>query len=403
MQPKGSIVVECGNALLKNGYKLKILNTINFSKSMHYNPFAYVHSEKDILKLVTTLMSNTKGDGSGGDPFWEKSERLLLTALIAYLHYEAPKEEQNFATLLEMLNTMQVSEDDEDFQNPVDLLFEDLARKKSNSFAGRQYKLYKLAAGYAPNSGKSILGNFIQKLYPENSVSNLSLGELGGKFETESLLYSRINISLDLPQEVLNASAVSKLKRITGGDSIEIQRKNQGALKLDHNMKFLFATNFPLRIESNDPAFLDRIIFLPFMNSVPKEERDPNLAKKLWKERDAIVTKALQYARKLMKQGWQFPPIPDVDCMRGIQRKNSMDYLKEFLENHCEMGDYNYFTATSDLRRAYEAYCDENGTCPCSATAFNKYMEQAGGVRDRKRLTASENPVWGFYGIRLRP
>ena len=152
--PKGSIVVECGNALLKNGYKLKILNTINFSKSMHYNPFSYVHSEKDILKLVTTLMTNTKGDGSGGDPFWEKSERLLLTALIAYLHYEAPKEEQNFATLLEMLNTMQVSEDDEDFQNPVDLLFEDLARKKSNSFAGRQYKLYKLAAG---KTAKSIL------------------------------------------------------------------------------------------------------------------------------------------------------------------------------------------------------------------------------------------------------
>lgn len=262
---------------------------------------------------------------------------------------------------------------------------------------------YFFVMGYAPNSGKSILGNTIQKLYPENSVSNLSLGELGGKFETESLLYSRINISLDLPQEVLNASAVSKLKRITGGDSIEIQRKNQGSLKLDHNMKFLFATNFPLRIDSNDPAFLDRIIFLPFMKSVPKDERDPDLAKKLWKERDAIVTKALQYARKLMKQGWQFPPIPDVDCMRGIQRKNSMDYLKEFLENHCEMGDYNYFTATSDLRRAYEAYCDENGTCPCSATAFNKYMEQAGGVRDRKRLTASENPVWGFYGIRLRP
>lgn len=182
----------------------------------------------------------------------------------------------------------------------------------------------------APNSGKSILGNTIQKLYPENSVSNLSLGELGGKFETESLLYSRINISLDLPQEVLNASAVSKLKRITGGDSIEIQRKNQGSLKLDHNMKFLFATNFPLRIDSNDPAFLDRIIFLPFMKSVPKDERDPDLAKKLWKERDAIVTKALQYARKLMKQGWQFPPIPDVDCMRGIQRKNSIRTDKFF-------------------------------------------------------------------------
>ena len=161
--PKGSIVVECGNALLKNGYKLKILNTINFSKSMHYNPFAYVHSEKDIFQLVTTLMSNTKGDGSGGDPFWEKSERLLLTALIAYLHYEAPKEEQNFATLLEMLNTMQVSEDDEDFQNPVDLLFEDLARKKSNSFAGRQYKLYKLAAG---KTAKSILISCGARLAP---------------------------------------------------------------------------------------------------------------------------------------------------------------------------------------------------------------------------------------------
>ena len=130
---------------------------------MHYNPFAYVHSEKDILKLVTTLMTNTKGDGSGGDPFWEKSERLLLTALIAYLHYEAPKEEQNFSTLLEMLNTMQVSEDDEDFQNPVDLLFEDLARKKPNSFAGRQYKLYKLAAG---KTAKSILISCGARLAP---------------------------------------------------------------------------------------------------------------------------------------------------------------------------------------------------------------------------------------------
>ena len=161
--PKGSIVVECGNALLKNGYKLKILNTINFKKSMHYNPFAYVHSEKDILKLVTTLMTNTKGEGSGGDPFWEKSERLLLTALIAYLHYEAPVEEQNFATLLEMLNTMQVLEDDEEYQNPVDLLFEELAKKKPNSFAGRQYKLYKLAAG---KTAKSILISCGARLSP---------------------------------------------------------------------------------------------------------------------------------------------------------------------------------------------------------------------------------------------
>ena len=147
MQPKGSIVVECGNALLKNSYKVRILNTINFKKSMHYNPFAYVHSEKDILKLVTTLMTNTKGEGSGGDPFWEKSERLLLTALIAYLHYEAPEEEQNFSTLLEFINASEAREDDEEFKNAVDELFEELEQKKPEHFAVRQYKKYKLAAG----------------------------------------------------------------------------------------------------------------------------------------------------------------------------------------------------------------------------------------------------------------
>ena len=184
--PKGSIVVECGNALLKNGYKLKILNTINFSKSMHYNPFAYVHSEKDILKLVTTLMTNTKGEGSGGDPFWEKSERLLLTALIAYLHYEAPVEEQNFATLLEMLNTMQVLEDDEEYQNPVDLLFEELGKKKPNSFAVRQYKLYKLAAGKTAKSiliscGARLAPFDIQELRDLTMYDELALDTLGDK------------------------------------------------------------------------------------------------------------------------------------------------------------------------------------------------------------------------------
>ena len=184
--PKGSIVVECGNALLKNGYKVKILNTINFKKSMHYNPFSYVHSEKDILKLVTTLMTNTKGEGSGGDPFWEKSERLLLTALIAYLHYEAPVEEQNFATLLEMLNTMQVLEDDEEYQNPVDLLFEELAKKKPNSFAGRQYKLYKLAAGKTAKSiliscGARMAPFDIQELRDLTMYDELQLDTLGDK------------------------------------------------------------------------------------------------------------------------------------------------------------------------------------------------------------------------------
>ena len=184
--PKGGLIQECGLALLKNGYKIRTMNTINFHKSMRYNPFAYIHEEKDILKLVTTLMTNTKGEGQGGDPFWDKAERLLLTSLIAYLHYEAPAEEQNFATLLEMLNTMQVSEDDEDYQNPVDLLFEDLVKKKPNSFAGRQYKLYKLAAGKTAKSiliscGARLAPFDIQELRDLTMYDELQLDTLGDK------------------------------------------------------------------------------------------------------------------------------------------------------------------------------------------------------------------------------
>ena len=184
--PKGGLIQECGLALLKNGYKIRTMNTINFHKSMRYNPFAYIHEEKDILKLVTTLMTNTKGEGSGGDPFWEKSERLLLTALIAYLHYEAPVEEQNFATLLEMLNTMQVLEDDEEYQNPVDLLFEELGKKKPNSFAVRQYKLYKLAAGKTAKSiliscGARLAPFDIQELRNLTMYDELALDTLGDK------------------------------------------------------------------------------------------------------------------------------------------------------------------------------------------------------------------------------
>ena len=179
-------MVECGNALLQKGYKLKIFNTINFSKSMHYNPMSYIHSEKDILKLVTALMTNTKGEGQGGDPFWDKAERLLLVSLIAYLHYEAPVEEQNFATLLEMLNTMQVSEDDETYQNPVDLLFEDLGKKKPKSFAVRQYKLYKLAAGKTAKSiliscGARLAPFDIQEVRDATMYDELELDKLGDR------------------------------------------------------------------------------------------------------------------------------------------------------------------------------------------------------------------------------
>ena len=207
--PKGSIVVECGNALLKNGYKLKILNTINFKKSMHYNPFAYVHSEKDILKLVTTLMTNTKGEGSGGDPFWEKSERLLLTALIAYLHYEAPVEEQNFATLLEMLNTMQVLEDDEEYQNPVDLLFEELGKKKPNSFAVRQYKLYKLAAGVV--CSKRLLNQAVGKSLRTHNLKPKKGAQVMRKNEKITALYERLSRDDELQGE---SNSISNQKQM---------------------------------------------------------------------------------------------------------------------------------------------------------------------------------------------
>ena len=182
--PKGSIAVECGNALLKNGYRIKIMNTINFKKSMHYNPFAYIHSEKDILKLVTTLIANTKGEGKAGDEFWTKAETLLYCALIGYLHYEAPEEEQNFATLIEFINAMEVREDDEDFQNPVDLMMEELEKKNPNHFAVRQYKKYRLAAGKTAKSilvscGARLAPFDIQELREITAYDELELDTLG--------------------------------------------------------------------------------------------------------------------------------------------------------------------------------------------------------------------------------
>ena len=161
--PKGTIVLNCGKMLVDNGYDVVIFNTVDFKKSMKYNPFAYIHSEKDILKLVTILMANTKGEGKGGDPFWDKSESLLYSALIGYIHYEAPLEEQNFATLIEFINSMEVREDDEDFKNPIDYMFEELERRNPKHFAVRQYKKYKLAAG---KTAKSILVSCGARLAP---------------------------------------------------------------------------------------------------------------------------------------------------------------------------------------------------------------------------------------------
>ena len=184
--PKGTIVLECGKALQMNGYDIKILNTINFSKSMKYNPFAYIHSEKDILKLVTTLIANTKGDGKSGDEFWTKAETLLYCALIGYIHYEAPVEEQNFATLIEFINAMEVREDDEEFQNPVDIMFENLEKKNPKHFAVRQYKKYKLAAGKTAKSiliscGARLAVFDIQELRELTAYDELELDTLGDK------------------------------------------------------------------------------------------------------------------------------------------------------------------------------------------------------------------------------
>lgn len=184
--PKGSIVVECGNLLRRRGYRIKILNTINFKKSMHYNPFAYIHSEKDILKLVTTLITNTKGEGKEGDDFWVKAETLLYTALIGYIHYEAPAEEQNFATLIEFINASEVREDDEEFKNPVDLMFEALEKEKPNHFAVRQYKKYKLAAGKTAKSiliscGARMAPFDIQELRDLTAYDELELDTLGDR------------------------------------------------------------------------------------------------------------------------------------------------------------------------------------------------------------------------------
>lgn len=200
--PKGDIVIDCGKALTKNGYRIKIFNTINFRKSMHYNPFSYIHGEKDILKLTTTLIANTKGDGKSGDEFWTKAETLLYCALIGYIHYEAPIEEQNFATLIEFLNAMEVREDDETFQNPVDLMFEALKKKKPNHFAVRQYAKFKLAAGKTLKSilvscGARLAPFDIQEVRDITMYDELELDTLGDKKTALFLIMSDTDLTFN--------------------------------------------------------------------------------------------------------------------------------------------------------------------------------------------------------------
>ena len=189
--PKGDIVVSCGHALQKNGYQIKILNSLNFKKSMHYNPFAYIHSEKDILKLVTTLIANTKGEGKAGDDFWVKAETLLYTALIGYIHYEAPVEEQNFSTLIEFINAMEVREDDEDFKNPVDLMFDELKKRKPDHFAVRQYAKFKLSAGVV--CSKRLLNQAVGKSLRTHNLKPKKGAQVMRKNEKITALYERLS------------------------------------------------------------------------------------------------------------------------------------------------------------------------------------------------------------------
>ena len=266
--PKGSLIYECGHALVKKGYLIKTMNTINFHKSMHYNPFAYIHEEKDILKLVTTLMANTKGEGTGGDPFWEKSEKLLYTALIAYLHYETPAEEQNFATLLQLLNAMEVREDDEEYQNPVDLLFEELSKRKPNSFAVRQYRLFQLAADKTMKSiliscGARLAPFDIQEIRDATMYDELELDKLGDRktalflimSDTDSTFNFLISMiaaishfgELSFFYQIVQNSTCSgrrNIEKILNTDILDIYNRNPSFTRCRFNL--LGDTNAPL-------------------------------------------------------------------------------------------------------------------------------------------------------------
>lgn len=247
-------------------------------------------------------------------------------------------------------------------------------------------------AGFEPDTGKSVLFNFIQRLFPPEAVSNLPIGDLGGRFESESLLTSRINISLDLPQEPLSASAVAKIKQLTGGDTVEVQRKNKTSKKIDHPVKLVFASNHPIALKRDDKAFWNRLIYLPF--KYPVENKDPELGNKLWDERDSIVSYLLSYAYKLEKLHYEFPTIPE-DSIKELKHQGPVDFLQGFIDECCIVGDYHDFCPTAKLKEAYENYCEKNMFPTCTRTQFINFMENHGVYSKRT------SNVRGFMGIRL--
>ena len=250
-------------------------------------------------------------------------------------------------------------------------------------------------AGFQPDSGKSVLFNFIQRLFPPEAVSNLPIGDLGGRFESESLLTSRINISLDLPQEPLSASAVSKIKQLTGGDTVEVQRKNKTSKKIDHPVKLVFAANHPICLKKDDKAFWNRLIFLPFMNTVKEEEKDPELGNKLWAERHAIVTLLLHYAQELERMNYEFPPISE-DKLKGYVQKSNEDYILDFIQERCEIGTNEDFCSVAAIWKEFKNYQQKNPGPYCTHTEFNKFMECHGFYRVHK------SDVRGFLGIKVK-
>lgn len=258
------------------------------------------------------------------------------------------------------------------------------------------------------NSGKSVLGNFCQRLYPKESVSNIRLRTMKENFGLMRLLGAVINFELDMPNTKLNAEVVSRLKQITGGDSIDVPRKYLSSVTLERQIKFVFASNHPLCLDGEDDAFEKRIVYLPFDRAVPDDQQDPYLGDKIWAERNAIVTKALHYARKLVQLNYIFPKIPQVDSAEYVVQNSSIKSAGQFVQESCERCDPDVVTALEDLYNAYLDFCKEKGVWACSRSAFKEALTMMELEHTRSRCPGNDmivrkNPVSAFRGIRLRP
>lgn len=258
------------------------------------------------------------------------------------------------------------------------------------------------------NSGKSVLGNFCQRLYPKESVSNIRLRTMKENFGLMRLLGAVINFELDMPNTKLNAEVVSRLKQITGGDSIDVPRKYLSSVTLERQIKFVFASNHPLCLDGEDDAFEKRIVYLPFDRAVPDDQQDPYLGDKIWAERNAIVTKALHYARKLVQLNYIFPKIPQVDSAEYVVQNSSIKSAGQFVQESCERCDPDVVTALEDLYNAYLGFCKEKDVWACSRSAFKEALTMMELEHTRSRCPGNDmivrkNPVSAFRGIRLRP